>query len=137
MIVCNLTPSRVGTICSIFSKPAGGSCGCGVCANAVTEKRKKTNRTLLIMKILQRLKSPTAEDRGGLSQRSRRKLSTPGPLRKSPRASAVKLVRYLDAYSSLFNLPRSPKRAAWLHACMFAILQHLCAVDKNVSYAHR
>src|SRR5215475_6603365 len=44
MIVCSFTPSRMGIICSIFSKPAGGSCGCAVSAFSGKESRTMTNK---------------------------------------------------------------------------------------------
>src|SRR5437773_11693102 len=52
-MVCRFTPSRIGTICSIFSKPSGGSGGCCVCARKGAEKTKRIIIAFFSIEILQ------------------------------------------------------------------------------------
>src|ERR1041385_5211365 len=53
MIVCSFTPSRIGTICSILSNPAGGAVCCGWWADTtVFSEATIRNRIRLLIRVV-------------------------------------------------------------------------------------
>src|ERR1041385_6545806 len=101
MMVCSFTPSRMGTICSILSKPFGGSVGCGVCACSSSGQKKesadmiKPRDNLVVIEVLLQLTG---------AQPSRLHPAFDG-LRTATGTLALESTR------SSLNLPRSPQCA--------------------------